>query len=378
MMKRRNGLRMKTTKPLLSLAAGLVLGAGMMAGSLPAEACTSFVLPTTDGKRIYARTMEFEFDMKSSLVGMPRHLALSGTGPEGKTGMQWQAKYAAVGMNAFGLPSLLDGMNEKGLAGGILYFPGYAHYAPWKDEDQGNTLAPWDVLTWALTNFATVAEVKAALKDVRIADVKQANMGISPPVHYTLHDATGASLVIEPVNGELKVYDNPLGVMTNSPSLDWHLTNLRNYVNLRPENVDSLKINNYTVHAFGTGSGMHGIPGDSSPPSRFVRAAAYVLSAQKVPDGVEGVRLAEHIANNFDMPKGLVQDAHMPPEYTQWTAIADTGTDRYYIKTWASPVLHGVGFDSFDVNGTKMMTFSFPDSAEPGMLKAASAPSDVK
>src|SRR5690606_24285623 len=89
-MKRRNGLRMKMTKPLLSLAAGLVLGAGMMAGSLPAEACTSFVLPTTDGKRIYARTMEFEFDMKSSLVGMPRHLALSGTGPEGKTGMQWQ------------------------------------------------------------------------------------------------------------------------------------------------------------------------------------------------------------------------------------------------------------------------------------------------
>lgn len=123
MMKRRNGLRMKTTKPLLSLAAGLVPGAGMMAGSLPAEACTSFVLPTTDGKRIYARTMEFEFDMKSSLVGVPRHLALSGTGPEGKTGMQWQAKYAAVGMNAFGLPSLLDGMNEKGLAGGGTLFP---------------------------------------------------------------------------------------------------------------------------------------------------------------------------------------------------------------------------------------------------------------
>src|SRR5690606_3605261 len=160
----------------------------------------------------------------------------------------------AVGMNAFGLPSLLDGMNEKGLAGGILYFPGYAHYAPWKDEYRSNTLAPWAVLTWPLTKFATVPEVTAALQDVRIADVKQANMGISRPVHYTLHDATGASLVIEPVNGELKVYDNPLGVMTNSPSLDWHLTNLRNYVNLRPENVDSLKINNYTVHAFGTGS----------------------------------------------------------------------------------------------------------------------------
>jgi choloylglycine hydrolase len=357
--------------------AGMLL-AGMLPGgvvlSAPAEACTSFVLPTTDGARIYARTMEFEFDMKSALVGLPRHYTFRGTGPEGEAAMTWQSKYAVTGMNAFGLPALLDGMNEKGLVGGILYFPGSARYPAWNEAQATQSLAPWEVLTWALTNFATVAEVKAALPHIRVAGVTQKDMKMVPPVHYTLHDATGASIVIEPVNGTLQVTDNPLGVMTNSPSLDWHLTNLRNYVNLRPDNVDSLKINGYTIQSFGTGSGMHGIPGDSSPPSRFVKAAAYVLSVNKVPDGPEGVRLAEHIANNFDMPKGVVRDAKMPPEYTQWTVIADLGKAQYYIKTWDAPVLRAVSFDDFDVNGSSMVTFNLPRHAEIQELQASVAP----
>lgn len=150
-------------------------------------------------------------DMKSQMIALPRRYALQGSGPGRQAGMAWRGKYAAIGMNAFGLPVLLDGMNEKGLAGGILYFPGTAGYAPWDASRRAHPLALWEFLTWALTNFASVAEVKAVLKDVRVADVKQAQMGLAPPVHYTLHDASGASLVTEPMDGQLKVYDNPLG-----------------------------------------------------------------------------------------------------------------------------------------------------------------------
>ncbi|AMZ77777.1 MULTISPECIES: linear amide C-N hydrolase [Enterobacter] len=353
-------LKNKRVSALTAMLFAVVLPGVAMTAPDRADACTSFVLPTTGGAGIYARTMEFEFDMKSALVAIPRHYALKGTGPEGKTAMTWESRYAVIGMNAFGLPSLLDGMNEKGLSGGILYFPGFAQFAPWDEARAAESLAPWDLLTWALTNFSTVAEVKAALENVTVAAVSQKNMGMIPPVHYTLHDSTGASVVIEPVEGRLKIHDNPLGVMTNSPSFDWHMTNLRNYVNLRPENVAPLHIGRATVLPLGTGSGLHGIPGDSSPPSRFVRAAAYVLSVEKVPDGEEGVRMAEHVASNFDMPKGLVQDEKMPPEYTQWTAIADPGTAHYYIKTWDVPVLHGAGFGDFDVDGKNMVTFDLP------------------
>lgn len=358
------------TRCALAGLSGLLFGSALLA-AVPAEACTSFVLPTAGGSRIYARTMEFAVDMKSQMTGIPRGFRVTATAPDDGGAMTWTGKYAAVGMNAFGLPALLDGVNEKGLAGGVLYFPGFAQYAPWQAAAREKSLAPWEVLTWALTNFATVDEVKAALKDVVVAGVTQKDMGMVPDLHYTLHDASGASIVIEPVDGRLKVYDNPLGVMTNAPSFDWHLVNLRNYVNLRPKDVDTLKINGYTIHAFGTGSGMHGIPGDASPPSRFVRAAAYVLAVGSVPDGADGVRVAEHIENNFDIPKGMVQEQGMPPEFTQWTGFADLKNDTYYIKTWDAPVLHSVSFRDFDVNGGKMVTFAIPAS-EPAALKPES------
>ena len=93
------------------------------------------------------------------------------------------------------------------------------------------------------------------------------------PFHYVVYDAAGASIAIEPIGGKLKIYDNPLGVMTNSPTFDWHMTNLRNYIALNPRNVPPLKIDGMTFRQFGEGSGMLGLPGDTTPPSRFVRAA---------------------------------------------------------------------------------------------------------
>ncbi|HGM5324777.1 TPA: choloylglycine hydrolase family protein [Serratia marcescens] len=362
-----SGTLERLSRALPTTLASAVL-TGLLAGAVvpAAEACTSLVLPTTDGSRIYARTLEFAVDTKSQLVGLPRHYALTG-----QKGLAWQSKYAAVGMNAYGMPALLDGMNEKGLTGGILWFPGFAEYTDPQAVPDGAGLAPWEFLTWALTNFATVAEVKAALPGIRVMSMKEPDMGVIPPVHYTLHDATGASIVIEPVNGELKVYDNPVGVMTNSPEFSWHLTNLRNYVNLTPVDTPALHINDAVVQGFGAGTGMHGLPGDQTPPSRFVRAAAMVLSAQKVGGGLPGVRMAEHIINNFDIPKGLVKQVDnkdAPADHTQWSTVADMGQDRYYIKTWDNPVLSGVGFTDFDTDGTTMVTFAIPAGSAPQTL----------
>lgn len=340
------------------IATGLVLPQAALA-------CTSFLVPTSDGGGVYGRTMEFAFELKSDLIVIPRNFAFKASAPDGKDGKTWQGKYAAMGMNAFGLPALADGLNEKGLAGGILYFPGYAGYADGSTVKPQDTLAPWDFLSWALTSFATVDEVKQAIETISVVDVKQKDMGITPPVHYTLHDASGASIVVEPIDGKLKVYDNKIGVMTNSPSFDWHLTNLRNYVKLTPDNANDLKIGDMTFAPFGGGSGMLGVPGDTTPPSRFIRATAYVLTAAKVPSGMESVRLAEHIINNFDIPKGWLRAPDMPLEYTQWSTIADLKNGRYYVKTYDDPVLRHASFDDFDLDATDLVTIKMqprPDS----------------
>ena len=91
-------------------------------------------------------------------------------------------------------------------------------------------------------------------------------------------DASGKSIVIEYVGGKLNVFDDPLGVVTNSPSFDWHMANLRNYVNFSMTNVPPVKLGSVKLEPFGQGSGMLGLPGDFTPPSRFVRAVAFSQS----------------------------------------------------------------------------------------------------
>ena len=337
-----------------------------------AQACTSFLLRTSDGGAVYGRTMEFGFQLTSEAIVVPRQFAFAATGPGGKPGLVWTSRYAAVGLNAYGVTVLTDGMNEKGLAGGILYFPGYAGYSDPAKTDPAKALAPWEFLTWALTSFATVAEVKGALARVAIVDIAQPNLGTTPPFHYTLHDASGASLVIEPVNGTLKVYDNPLGVMTNAPTFDWHLTNLKNYVKVSPVNAEAVTIDGQTISSFGQGSGLLGIPGDPTPPSRFIRALGYTISVRKLPSGEQSVRLAEHILNDFDIPMGFIQpgkDEQTPMEYTQWSTIADLTTKRYYVKTYEDQVLRGIDLMSFNLDAKTVASAPLKPNPTPPKLE---------
>lgn len=315
--------------------------------------------------------MEFAVKLESDAIVIPRQHALTSVTAGNRPGLAWQSKYAAVGLNAFGIPALLDGVNEKGLAGGLLYFPGFAGYADPATTDPAKSLAPWDFLTWALTNFATVAEVRAAIDGIAIVDVVQPTMGIAPPAHFTLHDASGASLVIEPIGGELKVHDNPFGVMTNAPPFDWHLTNLRNYVKLSSTNAPPLKVEGQTIKQLGQGSGLLGIPGDPTPPSRFIRALGYTLSAEPKPSGIESVRLAEHIVNNFDIPVGWIKAGaadNEPLEYTQWSSIADLANRRYYVKTYDDPVLRGIDLMSFDLDAKTVAVAKLGASTIPPAL----------
>lgn len=322
----------------------------------PVVACTSFLLPTSDGASVYGRTMEFGFELDSEVVVLPRDYTFTSEVPDGK-GLEWQGKYGVVGLDALQQPIVADGMNEKGLTGGILYFPGYAEYSELDAAAPNTALAPWEVLTWALTSFATVDEVKSAVADISVVAISEPSLGMVPPFHYTFHDETGASLVVEPVDGTLKVYENPVGVMTNSPGFEWHLTNLRNYVKLSPVNAEPMEIFGEEVASFGQGSGLLGIPGDPTPPSRFIRALGYTASVEPQPSGIESVRLAEHILNNFDIPIGFVKpaEANEAPDYTQWSAIADLKNRQYYVKTYNDQVLRSVDLMSFDLDATDIV-----------------------
>ena len=129
-----------------------------------------------------------------------------------------------------------------------------------------------------------------------------------------------------------------MGVLTNSPGLDWHLTNLRNYIGLTAQNVPSIQLGgNFALPQFGQGTGLFGLPGDSTPPSRFVRAVAYSQTALPIPNAADAVLQVFHIMNNFDIPLGSVRDKEgnaVHVDYTVWTSVADLKNDRWYFRTF--------------------------------------------
>ena len=305
-----------------------------------AQACTGIQLIAEDGTVVYARTMEFGNDIQSDVIMIPRGYARVGTTPDGKEGLKWKAKYASVGANGVGLPVLFDGLNEKGLAAGMFYFPTSAGYMPYTAADAGKTIAQWEVGSWILENFASVEEVKANIGNIVVPAVVFCGWGFAPEAHYIVHDASGKSIVIEYVGGKLNVHDNPLGVLTNSPTFDWHMTNLRNYLNFSMTNAPPVQLGSVKLLPTGQGSGMLGLPGDFTPPSRFVRAVAFSQSVFKPKTGDDAVLEAFHVLNQFDIPKGAARehekDAHgnVLADYTLWTSANDLKAKRFYFRTY--------------------------------------------
>jgi choloylglycine hydrolase len=363
-------------------AALLLAAAACLAQAVvtPALACTSMLLRTGDGGFVYGRTMEFALPLDSQGLVIPRNLKITGTGPNGEagTGLSWTTKYGAVGMNGVGLPVLVDGMNERGLAGGLLYLPGVAEFQDVVPADATRSIASFELLTYILTNFATVAEVKAELPKIYVNRAPQAVFKMPVPIHATLHDATGKSIVVEYVRGgQLTIYDNPTSILTNGPTFDWHLANLGQYLNLGASEPKSLEIGSLTIAPASTGAGLHGLPGDMLSPSRFVRAFFFARNAPVAPTSADGVTLVTHLMNNFDIAPGSIATSATSAsgggidgyEITEWTVSADLKTLRYYVSTYDNRLQRVIDLSKADLAAPAIRFLAMDQRADAMVLQ---------
>jgi choloylglycine hydrolase len=317
------------------------LSAALIFASTPSFACTGISLKAGDGAAIRGRTLEFGFPLESNVIVVPAGKEFSGALPDGGKGLTYTTRYGIVGANAFGRAMIADGLNDQGLSIGLFYFPNYAKYADATKENASRALAPQDFGMWVLGNFTTVDEVREAVKDIVMVPTPLPGLGSSAGAvagaHFFIQDKTGKSIAVEPVDGTLKVHDAPLGVMTNAPTYDWHMTNLANYINLSPKDVEQEKLGPATIAAVGSGAGMLGLPGDFTPPSRFVRAVMFSQAATPNKTAEDAVLSAFHILNQFDIPKGSVINAAVgapTPEITEWTSVTDLENLRWYFRTF--------------------------------------------
>ncbi len=340
--------------------------------------CTGIRLTTTAAAVVHARTMEFAEEVRSDVIVIPRRYELVATAPGGRPGMTWAASHAAVGTNSHGLPILIDGVNEHGLVASAFYHPGYAEYQYVRPGDTSRTLSPADLPVWMLTRFATVDALEAGLREVTVSAGVFGPWGFVPPLHYLVHDTTGRCMVVEYIDHQLKLHENPLGVLTNAPEFDWHITNLRNYINLTATDVPKVALSGVKLLATGEGTGMLGLPGDFTPPSRFVRAVAFSQAALRVDTPEEAVQLAFHLLSNCEIPRGAVRSRYgdrVYCDYTQYTTAVDTANRRFYFHTYGNRRVRMVDLMKMNLDADRLTTFPMESTEDVQELMTPAWPS---
>lgn len=346
------------TFPRRCFATFVVVAACTLAGQY-LIACTGITLKAKDGAVVFGRTLEWgSFDLKSRVSIIPRGYEFTGHTPDGKPGMGWQGKYGIVGIDAVEKDMIVDGMNEKGLCVNVFYHPGFAEYQKYETAKATETMGPTDVGQYLLSTCATVGEVMAAVGKVRVVAVLEPALGIPAPVHYIATEPSGKAVVIEYLKGELKLFDAPLGVITNAPGYDWHETNLRNYVNLSAVALPGKKIDDLDFRPLGGGSGMIGLPGDFTPPSRFVRAVAFAKSARPTNSGDEAVYELFRVLDSFNVPLGAAEGTGESKTQgmrssTIWTTAYDTKSKTLFYHTQHNRRVRKVELNKIDFNSIR-------------------------
>lgn len=268
--------------------------------------CTCFTWETEDGRHLLGRTYDQCGNLQGNRVAVvPRNYPLRLEIGE-NSGRYVRSRYAFGGMAITGLasPVMADGVNEMGVMGGLLNYPGYAAYDLVRDSRHMN-IHPGFLTGYLLSQCATVEEAASILPSLNLTG--ETIFGYEMTVHYIFSDRTGESVIIEPDADGLRIHRNTIGVMTNSPGYQWQHTNLCNYAsvsNVLDASRDFLGLKEQGIRV--SSGGGFGLPGDYSSPSRFVRMAVMKHYAVKGTDEIDGVARMFRQFSSVTIPEGIV------------------------------------------------------------------------
>jgi len=261
-------------------------------------------------------------------------------------------KYGYVApMNVCGYPHLNtkvanEGMNEVGLTISALAFDQSAYEAPLAGSTE---IAPEDVVANILAQCDSVDSALDYLASVRV--VAKSVLDKMQVLHWAIHEPSGRSVVVEYLEGRRVIYENAPRVLTNDPDLTWQWRNLNTYSNLNPtfpHQNDFLQVEaghgvGSVPRAVGHGWNLFGMPGDSSPPSRFARLfylRGYALNTQKMTDESDAVVLGTALLNNVFIPYGVVppDPKKVPgvdrPEYTPYGILKVPAEKKILLRAY--------------------------------------------
>ena len=311
--------------------------------------CTAATYRTKD--HYFGRTLDYEVSYGEEVVVTPRnfpfHFRHMGSLP---------SHYAIIGMAtvAGGYPLYYDATNEKGLSIAGLNFPGNADYKPLAEGK--DNVATFELIPWLLGQCATVQEARTYLERMNLADTPFSPQFPVSPLHWIIADRDCA-ITVESVREGIRIYDNPVGILTNNPPFDYQMTNLSNYMSLStepPENHFSEQLN---LTPYSRGMGMLGMPGDLSSASRFVRAAFTKLHSVSGTSESESISQFFHILGSVAQQRGCVHMGEGKYEITIYTSCCNTDRGIYYYTTYENSQITGVDMHRENLDGQQLSRY---------------------
>lgn len=312
--------------------------------------CTAITYKTKDF--YFGRNLDVERSYNERVVITPRNFEI-----KMRCVTALKTHYAIIGMATVinNFPLYFDATNEKGLSMAGLNFPDNADYKPF--HEKMNNVTPFEFIPYILGKCKNIYEALEEVNKINLVNMDfSENLPLSP-LHFIISDRT-KSLTVESVKDGLKIYENPVGVLTNNPTFDYHLMNLNNYMTLNEgkcENKfsDELKFNNYSL-----GLGALGLPGDFSSPSRFIKATFVKYKSKLGSSEKENVNQFFHILNSVAMPKGCVLVRDGEYEYTRYSSCCNVDKGIYYYKTYDDFNIKKIDMNSFDFNTNELYEMS--------------------
>ncbi len=311
--------------------------------------CTAITMKTGDS--YFGRNLDLEYSYNETVTVTPRNYCF-----KFRKTRDMQSHYAIIGM-AFVVndyPLYYDGVNEYGLAIAGLNFPGNAVY--YDENPEKINITPFELIPYLLGRFRDVDEVKAELNNINIINLPFSDKLPLSPLHWIIADKE-KSITVEAMKDGMRIYDNPVGVLTNNPPFDFMLQSLPYYRTLTAEPSQNnfspkLDLNEYCV-----GLGAVGLPGDYSSVSRFVKAS--FLKMNSVTDKSEEGSIGQffHLLGAVEMPKGAVHIKDEAYDITVYTSCCNQDKGIYYYVTYGNRQINAVNMHNEDLNSDSLSIF---------------------
>lgn len=329
-----------------------------------AVACTSILITDTEGRAYHGRTLEYSALLPMDVTYLPAGMRVISLTPSGNQGVTFDTKYPILGMSAKVVTAskqvtVAEGINDQGLSFSANWLNGTQ--SPAVGKDHSKVMSVSDLGIWILGNFKTAQDVKEAIKSGKLEFWVPEKNTIAPdtplPLHYSINDKNGGSIVVEFLDGKTQVYDNPVGVMTNGPAFPWHLENLNNYT-FNNVNKNTGQLGKLKLQTQDSGIALTSLPSAETTQGRFVKAAFYANYVRKAKEPDEAMTTLAHIMNNFDRPYDLTVDMaggmgdgvtrNNSSEVTVWTTLQDLSRNLLYFRS-----INAMNWSVIDMNKIK-------------------------